>query len=125
MVGDWVCINGVNLPIAAISKDEEIGFLDSSGEVYWAQPGLDVIDPIPLTDRVLGHNFGAPDEDGTYRISQLNAEVYIQRSHGAWKILVDEHLYRLPGWRMFVCSVHDLQQALRLARIDVDIIMPQ
>lgn len=56
MVGDWVMCNGLKLRVASITDKVNIGFRDNVGEIYWAEDGLDRIDPIPLTEEILVKN---------------------------------------------------------------------
>ena len=119
MIGDFVNVNGLNLKVGAIHADE-IGVFDPDYKIYWcSDDGLDRIDPIPLTEKILvkngfdftKRNYGVcckEDEYGDVELSKDENGFY-------WSINTDE--YEI----LRINYVHTLQHLLRLCGVEKEL----
>ena len=73
------------------------------------------LEPIPITDIILGKNFGEKI-DGEYFSGDEYYEIHIKEiSDSIWKVDYDcVEMNGIPRQSNLVCYVHELQHALRL-----------
>lgn len=130
MIGDWVQApidvdeNGWQYDRDRISKLDADGSWESHNFGIEGDSNEVELLPIPLTEAILERNFGEKDADGDYCYNTDFYDVYISDySDGAvWKVIVSEvEFSSSPTWRMYISHVHELQQALRLAKVDKEI----
>lgn len=127
-VGDWVNHENKEYRLYAI---EECGLLrgkwESDEDLAHIAKHIDHFEPIPITAEILEANgFAKAQRGGFYHYLRLdkNRTLYIHASTNGWRvevtydaagILITTHL--MPD----INSVHQLQHALRLARVDKEI----
>lgn len=108
MIGDWAIFNGNPLKVQAIdSRDSEIVAEDGifcTEESRWAYTA-DKVEGIPLTPEILEKNGWWFDTEDTWRHDEVNFT--IEKWNGRYQC------YNINQIKLY--SVHQLQQALRLA----------
>lgn len=120
MIGDWVNVYNAPLKVLYIKKADIMLENNKGGTCLEVAEDLD---PIPLTEEILAKNF-VRNIDGDYRtytdFEDVTISDYYDKS--IWEVTVDEiEFANLPTWKMYVSHVHELQQALRLAKVDKEI----
>lgn len=123
MIGDWVICNDLKMQVAVIG--ETVGFLDCNNQVYWAYEGFDRIYPIPITGEILVKN--------GLKKQEANEWCYYKEQDGKGQFMIlwsmDYNYLEIGSYtnaygefeRFGVCYVHQLQHALRLCGIDMEI----
>jgi len=126
MIGDWVVYDGdvdFTNPVRVDGIDAATGSLITSDR---EDVGIEGVQPIPLTDEILANNFVVTDDTAYgkhYGYYNDFMEVDIcEYTDGIWQVVVDEiEMSGLPTWKMYVEDVHQLQHALRLSGIKMEI----
>lgn len=113
MIGDWVSVSGTPMRVACVGS-MKCGFQDTKGEYFYH--GYDVIEPIPLTTKLLEKCGFEWDGDSTLhrKIDGVNWGLiwwakdtfYVGMYRGNARIGVDAR------------HVHQFQHALRLFGVD-------
>ena len=121
-IGDFVKHKELNkiMTVEELRRDGTVVLLDG------LQASVEDIEPIPLTVEILEKNFKPFEFEGQtyYDYSTDFADVSISEfTDGLWEVKIDEIEFGgLPTWKMYVCDVHQLQHAFRMACIfDVNI----
>lgn len=121
MIGDWVVREShKNTPQQVIGIGDKGVTLKLEGG--WCGEAIDLIEPIPLTPKILEknefyheHNVGLVYEDGN------GSEIIYSTFDNELKIIRDrEVILRKQDW---LFPVHELQHALRLAGIKKEIVL--
>lgn len=111
-IGDWISINGEPRKINSINGISGIVSFNGLGNYY----GTGVIEPIPITTELIMKN----NLDAELKVYDMNMRcTYIDVMCGRIKIKKNDRV--LLNAR--VEYVHQLQHYLRLAGLDVDIIL--
>lgn len=118
-VGDWVEFRGNICPICSIyqavnNTPDEVAL--GSEKIYLGVVPVSELRPIPITPEILEANWWQRDEGDEYMEYYLHPTNRIAHTKGTYR-------YRLEVSDMsIVCyCVHELQHALRLARVDKEI----
>lgn len=132
MIGDWVCVNGLNAQVFELAynqteKELTIGILDPQSEVYYCYEGYDHAEPIPLTAEILEKNGFKHYAENMYENYELSEDYYSieakEVNDGLWRIKVEhEEIFNDTE----ICSVsyiHQLQQFFRLCGIEKEIVL--
>lgn len=142
MIGDWVCLEDENLPLE--ERYFKIEYLAISAGVSWVNQGTnapiglgdgkslipvfrDEIYPIPITTEILEKNDILYEKQSYYYVIEddkdLECTYYIQQVlQGDWVIGVDIGAYDCSVFAR-IQYVHELQHALKLCRIDKEIMI--
>lgn len=134
MIGDWFQ-NPLGFPykvksIKCYNADKEDERYEVCGANKSAEASFDVInaEPIPLTPEILEKNGFRKDETDKYHPVFLLSEDYFdvtieEETDSIWRLEYTNCEAPLPFCRNLVCSVHELQHALRLCGIDKEIVL--
>ena len=142
MVGDWVCLEDENLPLE--ERYFKIEYIAISAGVSWVNQGTSTpiglgdgkslipvftneIYPIPLTPEILKKNNILYEKSNYCYVIDRNKDLeciyYIaQASQEDWVVGVDTGAYECPVFAR-IKYVHELQHALKLCKIDKEIII--
>lgn len=118
MVGDWVLVNGH--PTLVIDFDGNgINTQWDHSKYTGVFARFENIAPIPLTADIIT-KFGFNHLEGNhYRMTVASSQVDIhQLGISVWFVEVEELKWDMPTQSAIVCSVHQLQHALRLFGIN-------
>ena len=130
MIGDWVCVNGLNAQVFELAynqteKELTTGILDTQGEVYYCYEGYDHVEPIPLTTEILENN-GFDISDG--EVMRYNFEEDGQSYHFSLRQMYNQKDNKPNGYSFYAFNVltiidyvHELQHALKLCGIEKEI----
>lgn len=131
MVGDWV-----NLSKGNFSENRQVGLVD----IEMIAESVYLAEPIPLTPEILEKNGFKFDGSGQCSMMFLSEprysegqrfNIYVGFKHKTIEVFVAHPIEKSPNWRKInkayleVCGpyVHELQHALRLCGIDLDIVI--
>ena len=118
MIGDYVTVipSGMIIQVAAVHK-RKVAYHACTSKLSWVREGL--LRPIPLTREILEKNgmkfrtnvgWFAEDDDGSLEISTKGENVYWTINDWEYSILKLNY-------------VHELQHALKLCRIEKEIVL--
>ena len=124
MVGDWV--------LCGTAEDSKVGRIKVPGTFFMT---VDMgfgdlyvesknVHPVPLTHEMLREIPSMTDCDDGYTYADEKYYATIRDvGDGLWSLLIDNSKVGvdLPSWQMYVSSVHELQHALGLAKLQIDI----
>ena len=124
MVGDWV--------LCGTAEDSKVGMIKAPGAFFMTvDMGFGYlyiesknVHPIPLTHEMLVDILGMSECDGEYTYTDEKHYATIKDiGDGLWSLLIDNSKVGvdLPSWQMYVSSVHELQHALGLAKLQINI----
>ena len=114
MIGDWVLANGTPTQVEDILGGGGIN-PEMNGPEIWNWISEEEIQPIPLTADIIT-KFGFNHLEGNqYRMTIASSQVDIHElGISVWFVEVEELKWDMPTQSAIVCSVHQLQHALRL-----------
>ena len=136
MIGDWVLVKPfpdskpVKSKVTAINYNSYRGkgYTDWVDTEFWDELSLNEIEPIPLTPEILEKNGFEDIGDNTYQLTErpywfwvdfYNHEYGCEFDTSTYEYEDSEHRLNLKG----IPYVHELQHALRLCRIEKEIIL--
>lgn len=126
MIGAYVLVRPSMMPIqvAAIHK-KKVAYHATGDTLTWVRDGL--IEPIPITPEILEKNgWTYNDEDEKFfPQTWVGGGLMLQSTNGGYRIVVtsdydDEDTNSTP---FLILYVHELQHALRLRRINKEIVL--
>lgn len=133
-VGSWVRHEGREGFVASISISapdySPLVMLMDQGYLFWGNVPIESLEPIPITPKILETNGWRESPRGEfYHYLRLdkNRTLYVHASLNGWcmEIIYDAAgILRTTHFIPDIVSVHQLQQALRLAGVDKEIVMP-
>ena len=123
MVGDWIMFPN------SIEKVQEVSFVEGKG--YCASFAasstlfpilIDLLKPIPITPEILEKNGFTTDDDDIYRWTNAIEDIvrlYTDDNH-TWFVDLSSDICGVIDY-LAINSIHELQHALRLCKIDKEI----
>ena len=128
MIGDWFrfryTIDGKEIVRTfRISRiNDELGCV--WGEGYGCMCKPERLEPIPLTPEILEKNFGEKIDEMFFDGDEFFELVIHEINDGAWIIKYDSiESSSIPRQQVMAFYVHELQRALRIFRIDKEIVV--
>lgn len=128
-VGDWVRTKDCNVTVDIISSLEVV-VMNDYGNLYACE--IEDIKPIPITPEILEANGWR--NDGMYARLRIDEHLHLEYYYHEHRLR--KYFYGVDEWQNHAkvsdltfsahCySVHQLQHALRLAGVDIEIVMPK
>lgn len=133
MINDWVSINDSNYLVKDIKKKGVIKLYENT---QWGENEIEFntdyleefIQPIPLTPEILEKNFGKPYSRGGFHNYRMEKDETIAF------VIEDRRVSATPNNRVVFCLVpgtyicdvnyvHELQHALKLCKIEKEIVL--
>ena len=129
MIGDYIQSFGEPHKIIGIRTDTPYPYIKTNMSDTWYEWGMkDLADGIPLTPDILEKNFGKPYPRGgfhNYRMEKDETIAFVIEDRRVSAAPDNRVVFcRLPG--TYICDVnyvHELQHALKLCRIEKEIVL--
>ena len=123
MLGDWVMDGDMPTRVTSITR---VGIVETMRRIS----NIEVVEPIPITPEILEKNGFEKTHCG------LNAIIYTfsdddeyyalaidEYTESIWRVEYTNCEMNFPLVRIMVCSVHELQHALKLCGIEKEIVI--